>query len=615
MIKTKTPSKTVFISYSRSDKAIAEQLAHSIRARGFDVFFDRTDVTAGRSYEKKIEKAINTCDLFVFLITPSSIARGKYALTELSIAEARWPVADGNVLPVMLEATPIEQIPSYLKSISLLEPQGNISAEVSADVEELLSSRSKFSFAKAGTIGVGMLSLVAFGFYHFTAHENLSINIGKISTKERSIFGRPTSYTVATSLENYSNESDDVFKIKVNTYPSGVLKISEESHQFVPLPPNSIQSTDIQIERSSGEDQFEFEICILTLKDAEICSAKKAWSDSEIGETDNHFPISDEMSQRVTTLEWSGEHYLVGLQRPSELVKMDELGQVIASVSLEGVPTEISSGELGLFVGVKGPNKLIKVDSDSFSVVISKEIVFPQTLRGTFGEVVSTQPATLSQDENSLWITTGGGDSAGGLAYLDSQLQSLDVPNYFEEISFDLSGFQMKGGYGAMWSGQMGTVPASIVRMLPHEYKEFGGHDYELASCTDSLIPTDEGLIAIGCKGIIQKLLLVNGELQGAEKLGYTPGYDDGEYTWTSSYLFRTEQEAIISIVKVGGVRGSQTEKDQLTVGLIKGQNDSKILLELSDANIEDAAVGSKSILLFLKSKEGKNELISLGLP
>jgi hypothetical protein len=76
----------VFLSYSSSERDLAERLAYSLRNEGHSVFFDRTSLPPGEGYHLHIRSAIDRCNLFIFLISHESLSRGSYALTELGIA-------------------------------------------------------------------------------------------------------------------------------------------------------------------------------------------------------------------------------------------------------------------------------------------------------------------------------------------------------------------------------------------------------------------------------------------------------------------------------------------------------------------------------------------------
>jgi hypothetical protein len=127
----------IFLSYSSDRRDLAEQVKLALAGSGHKVFFDRDSLPAGDEYHFRIRKAVEDSDAFVFLISPKSVAPGCYALTELKYAKQKWPDPRQRVLPVMIERTAYDQIPNYLKAVTVLEPEGNIPAEVAAEIEKI----------------------------------------------------------------------------------------------------------------------------------------------------------------------------------------------------------------------------------------------------------------------------------------------------------------------------------------------------------------------------------------------------------------------------------------------------------------------------------------------
>lgn len=127
----------IFLSYASEDRDLAEEIQLALVGSGYMVFFDKASLPAGGDYHTQIESAVKHSDLLVFLISPASVARGSYALTELKFAHTKWPHPKGRLLPVRLHGTPWEAIPPYLKSVTMLEPEGNTAAEVVAAVAAL----------------------------------------------------------------------------------------------------------------------------------------------------------------------------------------------------------------------------------------------------------------------------------------------------------------------------------------------------------------------------------------------------------------------------------------------------------------------------------------------
>jgi hypothetical protein len=127
----------VFLSYTSSLGETAARIELSLKGEGFSVFRDRSALSPGESFDDRIRTAIEESDLFVFLITPESVSPGRYTLTELKFAEQKWAHPGGRVLPVVVEATPKEAIPAYLRAVTILKPRGNLVAEVAAEVARM----------------------------------------------------------------------------------------------------------------------------------------------------------------------------------------------------------------------------------------------------------------------------------------------------------------------------------------------------------------------------------------------------------------------------------------------------------------------------------------------
>ena len=132
----------LFVSYASEYKAVADEVALALTGAGHNVIFDQSWLKPGDDYNSKIRAALDQADGLVFLVTPEAVQPGSYALTELKFARERWPHPSKRVLPVMLAPTPIEMIPPYLKAVTLLRPEGSVSAEVASALREWHSASS-----------------------------------------------------------------------------------------------------------------------------------------------------------------------------------------------------------------------------------------------------------------------------------------------------------------------------------------------------------------------------------------------------------------------------------------------------------------------------------------
>jgi tetratricopeptide (TPR) repeat protein len=163
--------RAVFLSYSASQAAIATRIELVLTAAGYSVFRDRSDLPPGEAFDARLRDAITTCDLFLFLISPESVTPGRYTLTELKFAEERWRHPAGHVLPVVVAPTPIADIPEYLKAVTLLEPQGDIAAEVAATVQRLVPRR-RLPASSVAAVLAALVVVAAAGIGLWLAHRS-----------------------------------------------------------------------------------------------------------------------------------------------------------------------------------------------------------------------------------------------------------------------------------------------------------------------------------------------------------------------------------------------------------------------------------------------------------
>jgi tetratricopeptide (TPR) repeat protein len=148
----------IFLSYSSNDRELSKRIHLSLVAQQHDVFFDREDLTPGLEYDNRIAQEIQRTDLYIFLISPDSVSHGRYTLNELGMIQRRWAHPSGRVLPVMARPTAMSEIPAYLKAVTILQPAGDIPAEVSDHVRRMKLPRPKWlRWAIGGIAGAGLV--------------------------------------------------------------------------------------------------------------------------------------------------------------------------------------------------------------------------------------------------------------------------------------------------------------------------------------------------------------------------------------------------------------------------------------------------------------------------
>lgn len=133
----------VFLSYASEDRQIAEEIQLALTGAGHNVFFDRESLAPAGEYHSRLRSAIDEANVMVFLISPPALTPGSYTLSELKFARERWPHPKGCVIPVLVRPLDWAAIPSYLRTVTVLQPEGNTAAEVVAALDRMGDEQSK----------------------------------------------------------------------------------------------------------------------------------------------------------------------------------------------------------------------------------------------------------------------------------------------------------------------------------------------------------------------------------------------------------------------------------------------------------------------------------------
>jgi hypothetical protein len=151
----------VFLSYASKDRDLAERVCRVLETEGHDVFFDRDDLGGGDAFGQRIRGAIRRSHVLVYLISQASVTPPSYALTELSHATDPRPSRGLTILPVRTDATPIASVPAALRAYTILEPQGDVPAEIASAVDRIGRRRRRRMLMVAAAAAVVTMMLVA----------------------------------------------------------------------------------------------------------------------------------------------------------------------------------------------------------------------------------------------------------------------------------------------------------------------------------------------------------------------------------------------------------------------------------------------------------------------
>src|ERR1700745_2397265 len=102
-------TKAIFLSYASQDAEIALRIADALRAAGFEVWFDQTELRGGDAWDVLIRKRIKDCVLFVPVISKNTESRreGYFRLEWKLAVDRSHLMADDQafLLPVVIDAT------------------------------------------------------------------------------------------------------------------------------------------------------------------------------------------------------------------------------------------------------------------------------------------------------------------------------------------------------------------------------------------------------------------------------------------------------------------------------------------------------------------------------
>ena len=115
MEKSKSPSISVFVSYSRTDREHAEKLAIALRDRGFKVARDVEDILPTEEWKERLKELIYEADAIVFLLSPRS------AVSDVCAWEVEFASSlNKKIAPIVIEDVSGKDIPPMLSRLNYI---------------------------------------------------------------------------------------------------------------------------------------------------------------------------------------------------------------------------------------------------------------------------------------------------------------------------------------------------------------------------------------------------------------------------------------------------------------------------------------------------------------
>ena len=606
----------VFVSYASEDRARAEMVMESLAARGHDVFFDRdaSSLPPGASFEDKIEQAIAQTEAFVFLISPHSVTSGCFALTELTIARQKWPRADGRVLPVMLRKTDLVLVPAYLKSVTILQPAGNVPAEVALAVNAMRRRRPARIIRLTTVAGIAAGAAIA---YVLWPAPDLVINTHDPVRQDRGFFDAPDSYKLRFDVENIGSRAGKVVSALVQTEPSASVEIVSQDVSYSAQTPTVIASSDVlenhYIVTLPGvlRRQLLWKVCVTRDTGETDCSEPRKWMPQGSFVPMDAFQLDAEVSATAVLLAATRDGFFVATRNPNRLLHVGMDGTIQGQVDLQGEPTALLAQGDDLLVGTRGPASIVRLDPISLKTKKRLHIRFPSRIAGAFDAPVSSTPVSIAKGDGRIWIVTRGGASAAGLIHLSDTLSNPIVPSWFEQIAYDLDSLHLSSDGNIVWGAVTNITPASLYRISRNELRVFSGHDWDIASCATDILAVETAIIVPDCTGTIQRVNVGKEDLTVERRIASAVGYDSSRSIWTELRL-RQDMDGNIAVFAVNQDRDQEMAFSRTVATRLNPTARSNAILEIAEARIVDLAIGGSILMVILENNQGRRETLAI---
>lgn len=612
----------IFLSYASEDRAVAALVAESLKARGHRVFFDKSDLPPGETYEDQIETAIGKAGMLVFLISPKSVQDGRFTRTELTFAEQKWPSAKGRVLPVEIEATPIDDVPAYLRPVSILQPEGNIPAETAAHVHRL--ARRWPRLLRRAAIFASMIAAVALVYWQLRDPvPEIKLTVSQ-HPFERGIFERPPIDNFVYKIENVGTVAAKLLWVDLETRPEDSMTVTHQAERIdlltgVPMGPGGDHRGFVQGHPSvTADDALEYRICAEFDQAPKVCSPWATWARFEPHEYlyGDAFEMPAELREAEGPMASHEGGVLFGVN--NQIIALNSKGETQALTFPDRV-TAIYSGSLGAYAATAGTAPSIyRFDLDAGRVEDAFATLPAPDLRNAYDEPVSSVISSFADDGASIWFKTDESLGEPTLGFFTPGSEQSELAPYWEDLAFDLGNMELKSGSGRIWSGSRNSTPTTVYALERTEYTEFSGHDYEALSCVSDVYEAAENTVLFpNCEGVIQSFVLgPQGPAISTLDSSYrTLGYGSEQADWSDVLINQTPSGYQFAIVanhsneRFGGDGSFETTLNR--IGFDKG---SKMAFNLEGAQFYEYAMFETGVMLRLRSKDGMIQNVPISL-
>jgi TIR domain-containing protein len=605
----------IFLSYAAERRKLAESIAQNLRGRSFKVFLDRTDLPAGQTYDRRIEQEIARADLFVFLLSPESVASGSYARSELELASRKWPDPHGRVLPVLVAPTRPEEVPAYLEAVTFSRPQGNVAVEVAVDVEAMCA---KFRTRRTGLALLATLAAGGLLAWALLGREEVRVRALGLRRVDPELFEENARYQLELEFTNRSSQVTVLDQIRIETLPASVLREADADFLSLAPFPAAERWTRTWVAREPGLAPEKARVCWL---DSAGRPRSGPWFDWRSTDAYREEPAPPErVRAHAHGVASDGQRLIVLSTNPVCLTSC--VGGVWGEPApVQGAPAEPAHASLGtsdggtLLVACGGPSYLAVVVPDAPLRITPVSLEEFRGFRDDMDAPISCEIRLALESGDERWILSEPESGAAALFHASrghAGFGAFELVPYQDEVSFDLRDMALRIVDGTLWGTPQNTTPTSLYRFDPRGWQVWSGNDVNLLSCATDVARHPDGLLILDCEDRVVAVRPVEGgSLERLGELGKLPAWPSTTSTWETHELAVFDDGVVVALNQEEGRGDSRASRSRIV--LLRGT--AQILYETEAALVAELAIAGKLLAVLFVSPQGQRDLRVFRLP
>lgn len=219
----------IFVSYAHADAELVYPQLSRLREMGFNVWFDE-GISPGSSWRAELAQAIADCGMFVYFVTPRSVA-SEICIKEVSYAQTRGkPILvihlEETELPIHLEFTlgDIQAIMQYgLTEADYAHKLSRALERKAPEIEEPVAMVTHRDSWKPLAIGIAAVVVVALS--GFAAWQFLTPQTGQQHAVENTVAETADRIVMVLPFDNLSSSEEDRY-FTMGIYDDVLVKVS-----------------------------------------------------------------------------------------------------------------------------------------------------------------------------------------------------------------------------------------------------------------------------------------------------------------------------------------------------------------------------------------------------